>query len=182
MTLEVDPDFGDLRYWAAAKNAPTGTLADRANKLWSIVQARERTYQKRVIPETIIRGMTVELAAAFARNGQAMTPEMLHLLSWVAAAPPYFLCDPLTVYSGHDGKGQGVDSELKVKAIRLDIEHIRQHGSTMPEIMLAREVGVSRKSIGNWRKQEPMYRAAIKMLLWLNKNYPQYQGGSSGKK
>lgn len=173
---EVAPDFGALRYWIVAKNAPVGSLADRARGLWTIVEKRERTYQKRSIKEPVIRALALELAAAFARTGQAMTPEMLQLLAWAMRVPQDFLRDQATLYSGYDGKGQGVDPELKYQALRLDVDHLRERGGLMSELALSRAIGVSRKTIGTWRKEEPIYRDAIRMLVWLNNNHPQYLG------
>jgi hypothetical protein len=162
---------------------PNRIIRGCATELLSIVQAHERPFQQWSIPQQIIRGMTVELPAAFAKHGEAMTPDMLHLLAWAAGLPADFIRDPLPVYSGEDGKGRGADSKKKIQAIGRDIEHIRAHGAQMSVNALAQAVGVSRKAIENWRKEEPLYRDAIRLHMFLNEiNYQQNQGASPGKK
>jgi hypothetical protein len=159
-----------MEYWHLVKRAPKGSIAERAESLWRMVEKEAaRKYQKWPIPQSTLRVMTIELAAAFAIAGQPMTPPMLKLLAWAMGVAPKSLRDPISIYSGHDGKGQAVESSRREQAEIFDAHHFREHGKLAPINTLAKAAGINRDTVRRWRA-EPEYETHIHLICLLGTN------------
>lgn len=178
---EVYRNFGEMEFWGFVKGAPTGSRAMRASELLAIINENDPLPASRwPIAQPVVRAMTLELAASFAVGRESMTGEMLKLLAWAIGVPAGFLHDPVPTYSGHDGKGQGVELNCHARARYLDTVHLYRSGKGMSENALARAVGVDRKTIRAWRG-EPGYQETAQRLAIVAKTQARQaeEGGSS---
>jgi hypothetical protein len=151
---EVNKAFGAMRLWPVDKGLG-GSLADRAAELLRRVQGKRAG-----APSLTIRAMALELAAAFAYHGQHMTPEMLKLLALAMDVPSGFLSFPDP--TGHDGRGQGADPNLRRSAMLLEACNLHQFRSPMSGRKLARLVGVTEATIRAWRS-DPIFGDVAKI-------------------
>jgi hypothetical protein len=100
--------------------------------------------------------MTLELVAAFALAAKPLTPTALKLAAWAMDVRQAFLRDTFPLYQGRDGKGQGVDTSLKVLAELIDARSFYTLGKLTSINALAKAVGVSRQTVRDWRS-DPTY-------------------------
>jgi len=162
---EIHPAFGAMRWWALVSNAPLeGAIEDRAASLWAIVDKhRERLAGSWPIKPQIIKGMTLELVAAFALAAKPLTPAALKLSAWAMDLPPTFLRNTFPLYSGRDGKGQGADPSLRALAELLDARSFYVFGKFTSINWLAKAVNVSRSTVRAWRS-DAVYSDLVRLL------------------
>ncbi len=168
----IYPSFGSLGYWTYIKEAPEGTVEERAEALLVLMEkCSDLPAERWSIKPIVARAMTLELAAAMARQSGQLSPAMLKLLAAQLRLPEHFLRDPAGIYRGKDGKGQPADSATKNAVEWIDALHFRKHRKRLSITALRKEVqkqlslnkAPSHSSVRAWRA-EPDYVDFMKLL------------------
>jgi hypothetical protein len=150
--LALFASFGSMGHWPPG--APRGSLDQRAEGLLALVQRySDQPADKWPIKKIVVRGMALELTEAFTQAGEPATPALLHLLATLLELPASFLADPIPLFKGKDGRGQAADPRCRNQAMWIEGYHLRKHGKPVSKNRLAKQVGVSRDTVAQWRKE-----------------------------
>ena len=165
----IYPSFGSLGSWRAALDEENpehekllGEPAKRAQTLLNWVEKHRDSTAPWPLPQTVIRGMAIELAAHFARTEGQLPEPVLRLLSWSSGLPSGFLSDTAEFFEGGWKGGRPPKSRTaKSTAAWLDRLHHQATGELMPvktmtrriASLLGAEAAPARSTIRQWREE-----------------------------